>query len=100
MTTNEILAIDAHGHYGTYPPRLPIERGNELVCKFMSAPAEEVAARARASGIQWTLVSPLSGLMPRGRETDVAAGNDAAFAEVPTVSGLLQYVIVNPLQPK
>ena len=100
MTTKEILAIDAHGHYGTYPPKPPLAPGNELVGKFMSASAEEVAARAQACRIQWTVVSPLAGLMPRGTATDVGAGNDAAFSKVPTVPGLLQYVIVNPLQPK
>lgn len=38
--------------------------------------------------------------MPRGRITDVASANEAAFVEVLTVEGLLQLVIVNPLQPK
>ncbi len=75
-------------------------RADALVCSFMSAAAVQVAARAQASGIQWTIVSPLAGLMPRGRITDVVLANEAAFREVPTVQGLLQYVIVNPLQPK
>ena len=47
-----------------------------------------------------TIVSPLAGLLPRGRTTDVVLANEAAFREVPKVQGLLQYVIVNPLQPK
>ncbi len=95
------LAIDSHGHYGTYPPSAAMAtRADPLVCSFMSAAAVQVAARARASGIEWTIVSPLAGLMPRGRLTDVALANEAAFREVPTVQGLLQYVIVNPLQPK
>ena len=75
-------------------------RADKLVCTFMGATASEVAERARLSGIEWTIVSPLTGLMPRGRITDVALANEAAFREVPTVRGLLQYVIVNPLQPK
>jgi predicted TIM-barrel fold metal-dependent hydrolase len=75
-------------------------RADALVCSFMSAAAVQVAARAQASGIQWTIVSPIAGLMPRGRITDVVLANEAAFREVPTVQGLLQYVIVNPLQPK
>ncbi|MSU46520.1 MAG: hypothetical protein EXS42_05220 [Lacunisphaera sp.] len=100
MNISEIQAIDSHGHYGIYPPSNPIERANKLACEFMSAPAAEVASRAQATGVQWTVVSPLSGLMPRGTGTDVAAGNDAAYREVPAVTGLLQYVIVNPLQPK
>ena len=38
--------------------------------------------------------------LPRGRSTDVALANEAAYREIPAVKGLLQYVIVNPLQPK
>ena len=38
--------------------------------------------------------------MPRGRDTQVAPANEAAFREIPKVKGLLQYVIVNPLQPE
>ena len=101
MQFDHPLAIDSHGHYGTYPPSAAMAtRADALVCSFMSAAAVQVAARAQASGIQWTIVSPLAGLMPRGRITDVALANEAAFSEVPTVRGLLQYVIVNPLQPK
>jgi len=96
----EIPAIDAHGHYGDYPPSSAIERSNPLTCGFMSAPAREVASRAKASCIPWTIVSPLAGLLPRGTSVDVAAANEVAFREIPTVPGLLQYVIVNPLQPK
>ena len=96
-----ISAIDSHGHYGAYPLSAEMEsRADRLVCSFMGATAPEVAARARVSGIEWTIVSPLAGLMPRGRITDVSLANEAAFQEAPTVPGLLQYVIVNPLQPK
>ncbi|MCF7689095.1 MAG: amidohydrolase [Cephaloticoccus sp.] len=93
-SSSKIKAIDAHGHYG----RLP--HANELLEKFSSASAEEVAQRAHACGVEWSIVSPLAGLMPRGRDTQVAPANDAAFREVPAVRGLLQYVIVNPLQPE
>ena len=94
-------AIDSHGHYGAYPSSADMpSRADKLVCAFMGAAASEVAERARISGIEWTIVSPLTGMMPRGRITDVALANEAAFSEVPTVRGLLQYVIVNPLQPK
>jgi uncharacterized protein len=73
---------------------------NALVCGFSSGSGPVVAERARACGVEWTIVSPLAGLLPRGRTTDVVAANEAAFREVPAVKGLLQYVIVNPLQPK
>ena len=94
MTPGETEAIDAHGHYGRYP------HADELLGKFSSASADDVASRAHARGVAWTIVSPLEGLMPRGRVTRVAPANDAAFKEVPAVRGLLQYVIVNPLQPE
>lgn len=99
MNSSEIQAIDAHGHYGTYPPSSQLERLNPLTCEFMSASAQIVASRARAIGVQWTVVSPLSGLLPRGKDVDVASANEAAHSEIPSVVGLLQYVIVNPLQP-
>lgn len=92
MKTTEIVAIDVHAHYGVYT-------GSGLVHRFMSAPAPAVVARARASGIGHTIASPLLGLLPRG-QADAAAGNAAAFREIPAQPGLLQYVIVNPLQPE
>jgi predicted TIM-barrel fold metal-dependent hydrolase len=95
MNLTDISAIDAHAHYGTYVR----DDNDPLVDGFMSAGAEQVAARGRACGVGWSIVSPCLGLMPRGR-ADAVAGNEAAFREVPKVPGLLQYVIVNPLQPR
>ena len=96
MNFGELKAIDSHGHYGVYTQAT----ANPLACQFSSASGSEVAARARACGVEWTVVSPLAGLLPRGTTTDVFAANEVAFKEVPAVQGLLQYVIVNPLQPK
>ena len=87
-------AIDVHGHYGRY-----IDPKSELVEYCMSGTAAEVAERARQSGIEWTVVSPLLGLLPRGK-ADAPAGNEEAARTVPTIPGLLQWVIVNPLQPR
>src|SRR6185436_7470497 len=95
MSFTNIPAIDVHGHYGD----CRIEGSGELAERFMSATAGEVAKRALACGVEWTLVSPLAGLFPRGRG-DAVSANELAFAEVPKISGLLQYVIVNPLQPE
>jgi predicted TIM-barrel fold metal-dependent hydrolase len=94
MPFSKIRAIDSHGHYGRYVHE------DTLLGDFMSGTGEVVAGRARACGVEWSLVSPLAGLLPRGRITDAALANEAAFREVPAVKGLLQYVIVNPLQPK
>lgn len=94
MIFGETAAIDAHGHYGMFP------HADGLLADMSSASAGEVADRACDCGVVWSILSPLNGLMPRGRETRVAPANEAAFKEVPSVRGLLQYVIVNPLQPE
>lgn len=94
MSESVFPAIDSHAHFGRYLNADP------LISEFSSGSPTEVVARAKACGVAWTIASPLSGLLPRGRTVDVAPANEAAFREVPTVPGLLQYVIVNPLQPK
>src|SRR5690242_16909724 len=94
MKFSEIPAIDSHAHFGRYLHADP------LITEFSSGDARQVVKRAQACGVQWTIASPLAGLLPRGRSQDVPAANDAAFREVQKIPGLLQYVIVNPLQPK
>jgi len=94
MKFSDIPAIDSHAHYGRYVHADP------LISAFSSGDAQVVVDRARACGIQWTVASPLAGLLPRGRTVDVAEANEIAFRHVPQVPGLLQYVIVNPLQPR
>ena len=89
--TSDIWAIDVHGHYGTYF-RSAYDR---LTNEFHSATAEEVARRAQVAGIEWTVVSPLSGLFPRG-EADASLGNSEAEQAVPACPGLLQWVIIDP----
>lgn len=92
---NETPAIDVHGHYGAYVR----DDGDPLVQPWMSADAALVARRAADCGVQWTFVSPLAGLLPRGRPDSVAA-NEEAHRTVRDTPGLRQYVIVNPLQPR
>jgi predicted TIM-barrel fold metal-dependent hydrolase len=94
MTFSDVPAIDSHAHIGRYVHADP------LISEFSSGDAMVVAARAAACGVRWTIASPLAGLLPRGRTVDVAPANEAAFQEIPRTPGLLQYVIVNPLQPK
>jgi predicted TIM-barrel fold metal-dependent hydrolase len=90
-----VLAIDVHAHYGRYVCNAPRRLGDEL----MSADAAEVARRARAASIAWTIVSPLSALHPRGR-ADAVAGNIAAQKIVAQTPGLLQYVVIDPRNPQ
>jgi predicted TIM-barrel fold metal-dependent hydrolase len=92
MHIRDYPAIDAHAHYGVYS-------GTGLTSKFMSGTADEVVARAKACGVERTIVSPLLGLLPRG-QADAVAGNEAGYREIPQHPELLQYVIVNPLQPE
>ena len=87
-------AIDVHGHYGKF-----LQRTDVLVHALLSADAATVARRARLAGIEWTVVSPLLSIMPRGRN-DAAAGNREAFEVVPRTPGLRQWVVINPLQPE
>jgi predicted TIM-barrel fold metal-dependent hydrolase len=87
-------AIDVHGHYGAYT-----DGKSELGDWCMSASADEVASRARQMNVQWTIVSPLLGLLPRFG-ADAAEGNTEASKLIAATPGLLQWVIINPLQPK
>ncbi|MBC8291101.1 MAG: amidohydrolase family protein [Planctomycetes bacterium] len=92
---NTPLAIDVHAHYGTYlksgaPPFL-----NEWV----SGDAATVVERATKAGVRLTVVSPLSGLLPRG-QADAVAGNVEADEIVRNTPQLRQWVIVDPEQPE
>ena len=99
--TTLIKAIDVHGHYGRYDAvgvaMLAQFGADSPFHRFKSADAAEVARRAERVGIEWTIVSPLSGILPRGKASAVV-GNDEAFATVPATPGLKQWVIVNPLE--
>ncbi|MBI2194433.1 MAG: amidohydrolase [Planctomycetes bacterium] len=94
MSTDDLLAIDVHGHYGHY------RRGRSgLVDEFMTGDGQRVAERAHQARTRLTIVSPLLALLPRG-QADAAAGNEEAARIVPQVAGLLQWVVLHPFQPK
>ena len=90
----KISAIDVHAHYGKYT-----YKGTGLESGFQSGDAETVATRAGKCNIKQTVVSPLLGLFPRG-QADAVEGNKEAGKVVPQTNGLLQWVIINPLQPQ
>ena len=90
----EIAAIDVHAHYGNYT-----HKGTGLESGFQSGDAAAVAARAKECNVELTVVSPLLGLFPRGK-ADAVEGNEEAVKVVPQTGGLLQWVIINPLQPQ
>ncbi|MBL9216257.1 MAG: amidohydrolase family protein [Opitutaceae bacterium] len=101
-----VKAIDVHGHYGTWSSIGGVlhqlgnaNAENPIYNNCMSADAATVARRALAANIEWTIVSPLLGLVPRGK-ADTVLGNREAFDVVPRTPGLRQWVIVNPRQPE
>lgn len=90
-----IQAIDIHAHYGTYRR----EEASPLLNGWVSADAAAVVERASRAGVRLTVVSPLSGLLPRGA-ADAVAANDEAAKIVQQTPGLRQWVIVHPQQPE
>ena len=93
--SSTIQAIDVHAHYGTYCR----EEGSALLNSWVSADAATVVDRASRAGVRLTVVSPLSGLLPRG-EADAVAANLEASEIAQQTPGLLQWVIVHPQQPE
>lgn len=93
MNPRDIPAIDVHAHYGTYQR----DDSPSLIDAWASGDAGAVVARARQANVRTTIVSPLSGLLPRGR-ADAVAGNLEAAAVTSATDGLLQWVIAHPLQ--
>ena len=94
MSVLNIQAIDVHAHYGSYVSKLV--KHSEWC---MTGDASVVVERARVARTQWTIASPLLALFPRGG-ADSALGNEEAARVVPQTPGLLQYVVVHPLQPR
>ncbi|MDA0587741.1 MAG: amidohydrolase family protein [Planctomycetota bacterium] len=92
--SSTIQAIDVHAHYGTYRR----DEGSPLLNGWISADAATVVDRARRASVRLTVVSPLSGLLPRGK-ADTVAANIEASKIVRQTPGLLQWVIVHPHQP-
>lgn len=97
VPVREIHAIDVHGHYGNYIVSPPVPT-HPLKCEFMTGSAEVVAQRGRAANTQWTVVSPLLALFPRGG-ADAAVGNNEASRIVPATPGLLQWIVIDPRRP-
>lgn len=95
MTIESVQAIDVHAHYGPYH----VDRCTDLENRFRSGDGSVVAQRSRLANTQYTIVSPHLALLPRGR-ADAVAGNDDAVQVVDDTPGLLQWVVINPLQPR
>ena len=97
MLATQIHAIDAHAHYGPFYR----EGLTELRNRLCSGDAETVLERARAANTEWTIVSPLRGLFPRGKAmARVEAANEETAQLTEQSEGLLQWVIVEPRRPE
>jgi predicted TIM-barrel fold metal-dependent hydrolase len=111
-----VEAIDIHAHYGTFGPARICETAipeefkspsyqqlHDVTWRSFSAGPETVCQRAAACNVRWSVVSPVGGMIPRGRWGEGGADTFAANAECARVvvehPGLLQWVVVNPFQP-
>ena len=95
MESSLTQAIDVHGHYGRYHRDENLQLKND----FMSGDATTVMERARLANTQITIVSPSRGLFPRLR-ADAFLGNEEAARDVEQTSELLQWVIIDPGDPR
>lgn len=94
MTVSDIQAIDVHAHYGDYFRA----DNSDLSNGFASGDAATVARRAKQCNTEITIVSPLLGLLPRGK-SNAAVGNSEAAQVVPQTPSLRQWVIIDPNNP-
>ena len=91
MTSTDVRAVDVHAHYGLYQR----ENASALLESFSTGDADEVVRRAEQANVRITVVSPLSGLLPRG-DCDVVKGNMEARETVRNRPSLRQWVILHP----
>lgn len=92
----DISAIDMHAHFGNAV--CDSVRKSELKGRFMSASPEIVFNRAQKANIALTVVSPLSGLMPRFA-ADAFEGNEQTSKLANDNPAFLQWVLIDPLCP-
>ena len=92
--SQEIQAVDVHGHFGVCKGG-----ASALADKFATGDADEVVRRARLARTKLTIVSPLLALFPRFKGK-VTEGNKEAALVTANNEELMQWVVVNPLQPE
>src|SRR5688572_14808971 len=88
--STNIAAVDVHAHFGVYA-----NSKHDFANQLMSGDASTVARYAGLARAQFTVVSPLRALTPRGHG-DVLGGNEAAGNAVRQTAGLLQWVVIDP----
>ena len=85
--------IDVHAHVGASR-----NRTSRVWNECMSGDAQTVLRRAALANVRLTVVSPLSGLMPRGNADPVSA-NEEAVRVVAAHDALRCWALVDPLKP-
>lgn len=93
MTSESQTAIDVHAHFGVY-----VGGKSKLIDSWTPSDAGSVVELARQNHTRLTVVSPLKAMMPR-LHGKVIEGNEDAARVVAETDGLLQWVVVNPLEP-
>jgi len=96
-SVKDIMAIDMHAHFGVAV--CDSVRKNELKGRFMSASPDVVLQRAKKANIELTVVSPLTGLMPRFA-ADSIKGNEEAAKLASENPEFMQWVLIDPLKPQ
>ena len=107
----------SHAHYGDFGPNRICESAipeeykstaytqlHDVMWRNYSAGPATVCQRAKDANVKWSVVSPVGGLIPRGRwgegGADAFKANEDCAKVVEAHEGLLQWVIVNPLDPR
>ena len=105
----------SHAHYGDFGPNRICESAipeeykstaytqlHDVMWRNYSAGPATVCQRAKDANVKWSVVSPVGGLIPRGRwgegGADAFKANEDCAKVVEAHDGLLQWVIVNPFQ--
>ena len=105
----------SHAHYGDFGPNRICESAipeeykstaytqlHDVMWRNYSAGPATVCQRAVDANVKWSVVSPVGGLIPRGRwgegGADAFKANEDCAKVVEAHDGLLQWVIVNPFQ--
>ena len=94
VINREIAAVDVHAHFGTYK-----NSSSPVWNECMGGDARVVLRRAALANVRLTVVSPLSGLQPRGK-ADAVFGNEEAARTVAAHDALRHWVVVDPLKPE
>ena len=84
-----IKAIDSHAHFGSYLGK------NRFQNSLVSATIEEIIRRAKANGIEISIVSAFAAMLPRGR-ANVVKANEKLFEIKAHAESIRYLAVINP----